>query len=184
MNEETRTLLRLLSSLLSYPGEDLSPAFEESVNAMPVARLHGRAWETCALFLARMDRIPLLQRMETYTETFDFSPGACLDLTRHRWPEEPARRNATAHLHEIYRQEGYGCCAPQMPDHLPVLLEFLSVCSGETRRWIATTYRDSIAVLARRLRESASPYACLFHLTLSLFDWLQVPEQEAIWTGT
>jgi nitrate reductase assembly molybdenum cofactor insertion protein NarJ len=71
-----------------------------------------------------------------------------------------------------------------MPDHLPVLLEFLSVCSGDTARWIASTYRDSVAVLAHRLGESASPYACLIDLTLSLFDWLQVPEQEAIWTGT
>jgi nitrate reductase delta subunit len=184
MNEETCALLRLLSSLLSYPEEEGPTGLEEAVNAMPVARLHGRAWETCASFLARTDRIPLVQRMETYTETFDLSPGACLDLTRHRWPEEPARRNATAHLHEIYREEGYACVAAHMPDHLPVLLEFLSVCSADTVRWIAGTYRDSIAVLARRLGESGSPYACLFDLTLSLFDWLQVPEQEAIWTGT
>lgn len=184
MNEEARNLLRVLSALLSYPGEADGDSLPDVPPALDRSGPCEEAWEICRGFAERMRSVPLISRMEAYTETFDLAPAGCLDLTRHRWPEERMRRNAVAHLHQVYRQEGYACTARQMPDHLPVLLEFLSVCSEASGRWIAGLYRDAVSALAGNLRERGSPYVCLFEVIIALFDGLQGRERETKWTGT
>ncbi|MEW6443175.1 MAG: nitrate reductase molybdenum cofactor assembly chaperone [bacterium] len=172
MNEESRLLLRLLARLAAYPDEGWAELLEGR-DSWPKGPLHAAEWERCGDFLARRSAEPLLRQMEEYTQTFYLSAPSCLDLTWHRWDDERVRRNALAHLVGLYRQAGYACTAREMPDHLPVVLEFLSLAREETGRWIVETYAEAVSIIASSLRERASPYVPLFDAILSVFEALR-----------
>jgi nitrate reductase molybdenum cofactor assembly chaperone len=119
---------KALSLLLSYPQEDLKAAMpviratlsEEGV--LP-ARPPGGARDPLLDDLAARDLFDLQER---YVFLFDRSRSLSLNLFEHVHGDSRARGQAMVDLLETYRAGGYDLVGPELPDHLPVLLEFLS----------------------------------------------------------
>jgi nitrate reductase delta subunit len=163
MTNEECTLLKLASLLLQYPESTLLDSlgsFEAAVSGM--SSPDSRA--VYSDFLNHLRNIPLLRLQESYTATFDLNPSTSLDLGYHRWGEGKERGGALARLASLYLEAGYEITGCVLPDHLPLVLEFLSLCPEEMALEIIKEYGSQIATLASRLLEDGSPFAALFRL--------------------
>jgi nitrate reductase delta subunit len=157
---EARSVFKVLSLLLDYPGERLIEAREELddiINGLS----HSIVKAKCVYFLGYLDATPLLRLQEEYTRLFDFNPATCLNLTFHECGESKGRGFALANLSRLYKDTGYELASRELPDYLPLVLEFLSVCSWETCAKILAQYDSHISGLASRLLEQESGYASL-----------------------
>ncbi|MHC1729217.1 MAG: nitrate reductase molybdenum cofactor assembly chaperone [Syntrophobacteraceae bacterium] len=162
MDEEKRLVCGLVSQLLTYPDENsllFLPEIEETAEDIS-AGLKERVRE----FLLYLGKTPLIALQEEYTGTFDLNSDVCLNLTFHKWGDDKQRSSALVALKEIYRDGGYEIAGGELPDYLPMLLEFLSVCSEDSRFSLYEEYGDQLALVASRLREMQSPYAKLLEV--------------------
>jgi nitrate reductase delta subunit len=168
MTEKDRTICKVLSFLLQYP-EAESLEFLEDLRVAAQAITDSARRQPVTHFLAHLQGSPLSRLQEAYTATFDLSPATSLNLTYHRWGESKERGSALARLVDLYAQAGYEITGGELPDYLPLVLEFLSVCPGESSRKIMAEYLLPVSTLASRLGESGSPYAGIVQHAAHLF---------------
>lgn len=171
---ERRILFKIASLLLQYPTDGFLSSLHgweglwQNFSPAPAA-------DKFRAFLKYIQETPLLRLQEEYTRTFDFSPSTCLNLTYHRWGEGKERGGALLSLKEIYLGAGYELTGGELPDFLPLILEFLATVGGEEAGRVLKDYGSSVAILAARLREQGSPYAGLLEGIQELFsgesDW-------------
>jgi nitrate reductase delta subunit len=163
MTEEERILLKVVSLLLQYP----EASFLDSLGSLEAAvseMSNPDSKATCSDFLNHLRNTPLLRLQESYSATFDLNPSTSLDLGYHRWGEGKERGAALARLASLYRDAGYEMTGCVLPDHLPLLLEFLSLCPQGMVLEISNEYGSQVATLASRLVEDGSAYADLLRI--------------------
>jgi nitrate reductase delta subunit len=169
MTGDERTLLKLVSLLLQYPeatGLDSLASLEGALSE--ISNPEARA--VCSDFLNHLRTTPLLRLQETYSATFDLNPSTSLDLGYHRWGDGKERGGALARLVSLYLEAGYEIVDRVLPDHLPLVLEFLSLCPEEMELEIINEYGSQVATLASRLAEDGSPYAGLLRIVSDNFE--------------
>lgn len=155
--EHRPRIFKLFSVLLSYPDEDLLESSEDlrfelsTLSEFPTMA-------PCRYFLDFLDSTPLIVVEEIYTTVFDFNVQTCLNLTYHEHGETRERGAALASFRQLYKNEGYEQSNSELPDYLPVALEFLSLCSDETCSAILDRHIPHMDVLAARLKELGHPY--------------------------
>lgn len=165
MERETRLVCALVSRLLAYPDEDSLRSLPE-LRAVPDGipeHLRGDVRE----FLLYLEKTPLVALQEQYTGTFDLSPQVSLDLTYHRWGDDKQRSSALVELKRVYSDGGYECAAGELPDYLPMILEYLSVCPEGLSFPLWERYGGELDLIASRLVEMKSPYAKLLKVLTS-----------------
>ncbi|MHB0776075.1 nitrate reductase molybdenum cofactor assembly chaperone [Halomonas sp. WWR20] len=166
-----RTTLRALSALLGYPSIEL----KEHIGEVRTG-LHSEAAIPAPL-LERLE--PLLQAFENkdlidlqidYCELFDHSRPLSLHLFEHVHGENRERGQAMIDLGQQYIDRDFIMQASELPDYLPLFLEFLSCLPPqEAREWLGEPVHV-LAVLEQRLSERESPYAAIFHALVALAD--------------
>lgn len=164
----TRTL-RALSALLSYPTAEMKAAVWEIGEAIHVeGLLPDDALAGIGGLLAEIEATPLLELEERYVALFDRSRTLSLNLFEHLHGESRDRGGAMVDLLEMYRAGGFEPVGPELPDHLPILLEFLSTRPlGEARATLAEA-AHIIEALKIRLERRDADYASVLGATLAL----------------
>jgi nitrate reductase delta subunit len=167
--EERRILFKIASHLLEYPPDTFLPSFHDWEGLLaklpPVP-----AANKFRVFLKYFRETPRLRLQEEYTRTFDFNPSACLNLTYHRCGEGKDRGGELLSLKDIYLAAGYELAGGELPDFLPLILEFMAAAEGKEAGRVLRDYGSSVAILAARLREQGSPYAGLLEGIQELFS--------------
>lgn len=103
-----------------------------------------------------------------YVTTFDFARRTALDLTYYTHGDRRQRGLALVGLRRRYAAEGLELDTSELPDHLPVILEFAAAVPDEGGRLLAE-FRPIIELLRMALERDGSPYAgALSALCLSL----------------
>jgi nitrate reductase delta subunit len=155
-----RTLFKVLSLLLDYPEEGLLhslPELSSVLDEMP----NCRAKSACREFLNYLGTNPLNRLQEQYTRTFDLQPAASLNLTCHSNTPGNERGLEMAHFKQLYQNAGFDPVGRELPDFLPMVLEFMYVAPEETTMGLWERIGPSVQVLALNLRQTQSPYAQL-----------------------
>lgn len=163
MTNEKTTLLKLLSLVLSYP----DPAFFEILPEMEAAAAglsDIRAREGMSAFTAILKSQQLLSLQEHYTAVFDLNPSASLNLTYHLMGDREDRGRALAELLDLYRQAGFEPAVSELPDYLPLLLEFLSASPQAEAHTLVRRCLRVVPAITGRLRETGSLYAAPLEL--------------------
>jgi len=114
------------------------------------------------LLLFYLERGRLIDLQEAYVETFDRNPAHSLLIFEHTMGESRERGAAMARLVEEYRQAGLEVTSNELPDFLPVFLEFLSLISPEEAQERLVGIEDVVETLHSRLADVCSPYAGAF----------------------
>jgi nitrate reductase molybdenum cofactor assembly chaperone NarJ/NarW len=160
---------RALSALLTYPSDDLKmavPTIRGVIRAEGlVPSAHADAIDVLLDELALGDLYDLQER---YVLLFDRSRTLSLNLFEHIHGESRDRGGAMVDLLETYREGGFDLVGPELPDHLPVLLEFLSTQDPAKAREILADAGHIIAALAERLRRRETPYAAVLSALAAL----------------
>jgi nitrate reductase delta subunit len=108
-----------------------------------------------AIELATEDRFDLEGR---YHQLFDRSRSLSLNLFEHIHGESRDRGQAMVELMGLYDQHGYQLAARELPDFLPLFLEFLSSRPVDEARALLGEAGHVVAALAERLKKRRSPY--------------------------
>lgn len=152
-------LYHLLSALLCYPEQDLVdalPELEERLAAYPDAE---EALQPLVAHLASHDLIAL---QETYVATFDHNRAHSLHLFEHVHGESRDRGQAMVDLLDTYRGHGFEPVVSELPDHVPLFLEFLGVIDPAVAQDLLDEAIHVLAAVGARLARSESPYASVF----------------------
>ncbi|MFT4174504.1 MAG: nitrate reductase molybdenum cofactor assembly chaperone [Rhodocyclaceae bacterium] len=175
MSSTSSTLhFRVLSALLQYPEQALIDALPECEAVLDEAAMRARL----APVLAHLAGASLVTVQEAYVDTFDRGRKYSLHLFEHLHGESRERGPALVDLMQAYQREGFDIDANELPDYLPLFLEFL----GSVPAAVAQSFLDEaihiIGALGERLRAAASPYACVFDLLVSLASIAPQPLQQ------
>jgi nitrate reductase delta subunit len=173
INENKRHLLKLLSVLFLYPEEKITDNFKELDEAVDKIT-QAKTRERCTDFLRYLQETSLIRLQEGYTATFDFNPATSLNLTYHKWGDGRERGDALVGFHELYAAAGYKITSSELPDYLPMFLEFLSINHQECDFSFFGQYWGQLKAIGARLQESGSPYAGLFEIALDTFRELRI----------
>lgn len=166
MTEEKRLVIKIASHLLQYPDESLSHSFE-SLTEVIHGLSPGPAREVFVDFLQNYRRRKLISWQEEYSRNFDLNPATCLNLTYHKYGDSNDRGPALAQLHQVYHQAGYETATGELPDYLPLVLEFLTICPREEYAWLLQEYRSPVETLANRLQAAGTPYGGLLSVIVA-----------------
>ncbi len=124
---ETRAVtLKLCAYALGYPD---AWQRENAAEALGIAQAHGLRWLADALrVLGETDGVELEQ---AYVRAFDFVEAASLYLTAHEYGDDRKRGVALVELRRMLAAGGFEEAVGELPDHVPLLLEFLALSSAQ-----------------------------------------------------
>ena len=162
-------VLKVISLLLSYPSQELlddRAALEQLVVSDRTLGEEGK--QQLLEFIARLSSKHYLDAQEDYISTFDKGRHTSLLLFEHVHGESRDRGQAMVELMNIYKENGYEISARELPDFIPLFLEFLSCCEPAMAHDWLDEINHILALLEERLSQRDSPYAALFTVLLSL----------------
>ena len=166
MAAERAERLKLLSLLLQYPTDDLLAARAELAAA---GAGEGRAVERFIDWWAR-ESTRDLQR--AYVETFDFTRRNSLYLSYHVHGDRRQRGVALLRLKQRYAAAGLELLDGELPDYLPVMLEFAALAPSDVGLAALAESRDALELVRASLHEAGSPYALLLDAIAELLPGL------------
>lgn len=161
--------LKAISALLSYPSTDLQAAVPE-IRAVFGAdpRLGSGQRAALAALLGEIAGTDIYDLEERYTALFDRSRTLSLNLFEHVHGESRERGPAMVSLVETYRDAGFDPATSELPDHLPVLLEYLALRPEVEAEETLADAAHIFAALHERLQKRDSPFAVVFAVLVTL----------------
>lgn len=161
--------LKALSLVLSYPTRELQHAMPE-IGAVLASdtRLTAAARRALRPLVGELGGRDIYDLEETYVGLFDRSRTLSLNLFEHVHGESRDRGGAMVSLVEMYRDAGFEPATSELPDHLPVLLEFLATQPFADVRTTLADAAHILEALNARLVRRQSPYAAAFAALLEL----------------
>lgn len=160
MNSPSTDALRLFSTLLLYPDTALLGRLDE-IEAAVINLPAGDIQNAVTAFTAYLKANDPIRLQETYTAAFDMNPKSTLNLTYHLFGDTEKRGTALAHLQTVYGRAGWERTATELPDYLPLMLEFLSLCAIPELSAQVWEFLRGTASLVTALNEIAPAYAAL-----------------------
>ena len=155
-------LFRAFSALLSYPSEEMRralPEIADIIKAALVVQPHERSD-----LLDLIDELgcgDILRAEERYVDLFDRGRALSLHLFEHLHGESRDRGEAMVELKQLYEQAGFELSARELPDFLPVVLEYLSCRNLAEARAMLADCANILTTIGRSLVARRSRYAAV-----------------------
>ena len=160
---------KVLSLLLSYPEAELIAHGAELAEELErEALLPAGARRAVAGFIGELAQLDLLDAQERYVGLFDRNRSLSLHLYEHIHGESRDRGQAMVQLAELYRLHGLAIGAAELPDYLPLFLEFLALLPLPAARSLLGEAVHVVTALRESLAGRASPYAAVMSAVESL----------------
>jgi len=154
---------KALAVLLAYPTADSQALAGAAIQAIEdegmVPVQVRRSLARLADELAEGD---LFELQERYVWQFDRTRSLSLNLYEHVHGESRDRGQAMVALLELYRSKGVELSANELPDNLPVFLEFLSLLPELEAASLLGEAAHVLAAMGERLHKRQSPYRAVF----------------------
>jgi nitrate reductase delta subunit len=164
----TRTF-KVLSALLSYPTAELQQATPELRTAVEEEGLLPAAVRRqLDILIEEIAARDLYDLQERYVLLFDRTRSLSLHLFEHVHGESRDRGQAMINLKELYEKGGLSIGAAELPDFLPLFLEFLSTRPAAEAYELLGQPAHILSAIAERLRKRRSPYEMVFRALVAL----------------
>lgn len=162
-------IFKALSALLSYPSAELQGAVAE-IGAVIEAEtgIPGRVRKQLRVLLDELATGDLYDLQERYVLLFDRTRSLSLHLFEHVHGEGRDRGQAMIDLKSMYENSGLFMGAAELPDFLPMFLEFLSTLPREEARELLAQPAHIFSALAERLRKRGSAYEAVLRALAEL----------------
>lgn len=157
------TTLKVLSLLLTYPTEELLKGLPDLKSALAEdAALGDRELKLVTRLIDDIGRLDLYDAQERYVFLFDRTRTLSLHLFEHVHGESRDRGQAMVDLMAMYEADGFEIDAKELPDFLPMFLEYLSNKPETEARELLGQTAHIITVLKQRLRKRDTVYVNAF----------------------
>lgn len=164
-----RLTLRALGYLLSYPDAPLRSVMPQLIDALQVEQAltteRMAELETLCHHLAALDPLEAEAR---YVDNFDRGRQTSLHLFEHVHGDSRDRGPALVDLLQTYERAGLQFDAQELPDHLPVVLEFASTQPPDVAREFLGEMAHILNALFSALVAKGSPYASVIAAVLEV----------------
>jgi nitrate reductase molybdenum cofactor assembly chaperone NarJ/NarW len=159
--------LRLCSLLLQYPDGELAaarPLLTATAEALPASPAAAHLAAFTSWFAGREP--DALERH--YVEMFDLRRKSSLYLTYYLHGDTRRRGMALLTLAQRYRATGWDVGGGELPDHLPVVLEFAALGGPRAGEAPLRQHRRGLELIHRALTDADSPYQDVLAALLTL----------------
>ncbi|MDR9891347.1 nitrate reductase molybdenum cofactor assembly chaperone [Pseudenterobacter timonensis] len=161
--------LVIVSRLLEYPDAALWQHQQELFDALAASEnLDKEGARQLDIFLRDLLKQEVLDAQSAYSELFDRGRATSLLLFEHVHGESRDRGQAMVDLMAQYERHGLVLDSRELPDHLPLYLEYLAQLPQEEALGGLKDIAPILALLSARLQQRESRYAVLFDLLLKL----------------
>lgn len=163
-------IFKVLSVLLEYPEQELidnlpeiRAVIEENTDIDDGER------ESLLKFVDHLAVTPQTDLQVDYVNTFDRNPEHSLHLTHHIFGDESDRNRGPAliDLSEMFKEYGVKTVTNELPDYLPLILEFASYLEGNEATVFLSDVNKVLCLLDANLTKAGSPYAALISIIKS-----------------
>lgn len=137
--KQTQKVFQLCSFLLCYPDNDYYEALEEveeELLSVSIPSIQKELYQFCQ----KAKQLSLHELISTYVYTFDFGKKSNLYITYMSNGEQRERGMDLLFLKNYYKQYGFGMTDKELPDYLPIMLEFASQVEIEIYKPIFERY--------------------------------------------
>lgn len=162
-------ILKVVSRLLDYPSVELFAAADDLVEIVnKSAEISPENRAQIADFIRTLTARDIYDAQESYDLLFDRGRALSLLLFEHVHGESRDRGQAMVDLISVYKTKGFDVCSEQLPDYIPLYLEFLSEQEDTyAQEWLGDIVH-LLAMLAERLTERECHYSVLFNTLVAL----------------
>ena len=163
--------LVIVSRLLEYPDAALWQHQQEMLEALASSeKLVAEDARKLGDFLRDLTARDVLDTQADYSELFDRGRATSLLLFEHVHGESRDRGQAMVDLMAQYERHGLELDSNELPDHLPLYLEYLAQLPEDEAIAGLKDVAPILGLLSARLQQRESRYAALFELLLKLAD--------------
>lgn len=160
---------KALSALLGYPSVDLQHATAELRDVIEAEALVPAAVRRqLDVLLDDIAGGDIYDLQERYVLLFDRTRSLSLHLFEHVHGESRDRGQAMVDLLAMYEERGLAAVKNELPDYLPLFLEFLATLPQAEACDMLGQPAHILAALAERLRKRGSPYEAVFRALTAL----------------
>ena len=161
--------LRVLARLLGYPDAALRAHLDEMRDALrhEAALQPARLAEVEAL-LDSIAQQSAIDAEADYVQLFDSGRRTSLHLFEHVHGDSRDRGPAMIDLVKTYEQAGLYLAPGELPDYLPVMLEFAATQTPQIARSFLGEMAHLLNAIFNALQQRKSPYACVLGALLEL----------------
>ena len=146
--ENAKNIYGLLAGLLEHPGDDIKIKAEKCIKALADYQQYPPdITEELKKFQKDLENIPLDDVKGVYSYTFELTSDFTLDLGYHVF-DGFRRSNSLAAIKGMYRDKGFPLeerAGGELPDHLPVILHFMSFTDDEE---LLGNFRETFVIKA------------------------------------
>ncbi|MGZ6639970.1 MAG: nitrate reductase molybdenum cofactor assembly chaperone, partial [Solirubrobacteraceae bacterium] len=118
-----------------------------------------------------------LELARHYVQTFDLHKRSALYLTFYSLGDRRDRGLALLRLKKLYRTAGLPLEGSELPDYLPVMLEFAASAAPGQGELVLREHRPALELVHLTLREQQSPYAYVLDAVCELVGGLSAGER-------
>lgn len=157
---ESSDVYQLISFLFEYPTKEMQenlPEVREQIKSMSNEQIQ----EALLTFIDTKASSPIDDWCDEYIENFDFSPSTNLYITYSKQGEQRQRGMELLKIKEFYQAAGFDITDSELPDYLPLMLEFCVHVSTEKSNELLTKYVNEIGTIRDNLKEKESTFALL-----------------------
>lgn len=183
MNEIVRrSSWMMLSCLLQYPDDEWHEAADDiyvswcELLQQDSTEMNDRLIQLAGECIAGFAGMDAEAVTEQYVKTFDFGKKTNLYLTYGQLGEDRERGPALLKLKQIYEQENMILATEELPDYLPLMLEYAAVAEGDTGAGLLFSFKDALDGIREALIAAGSPYQHVLHAIMLMLDQSGVTE--------
>ena len=170
---------KVLSAALSYPTADLQRDARQMLTVLNAEQLlPARHRAAVGMLIEDLAAADLLEVQSRYVDLFDRTRSLSLHMFEHVHGESRDRGQAMVSLLERYQQAGLDVAGQELPDYIPLFLEFLSTLSATEARTNLAEPAHILAALGERLRKRDSAYGAVLEALVALSQ--VAPSQDAL----
>ena len=162
-------IFAVLARLMDYPTAELIEARSALIDVVrEETRLPVNLRDSLTAFIQQLSTGYLLDAQEDYVALFDRGRSLSLLLFEHVHGESRDRGQAMVDLLQQYRDAGLELSVKELPDYIPLYLEYLATRSEDEAAQGLGDVHPILALLSARLQERGSNYHLLFDALLAM----------------
>ncbi|WP_374365616.1 nitrate reductase molybdenum cofactor assembly chaperone [Piscinibacter sp.] len=166
---EMRLTLRVLAKLLGYPSAELRAHLPDLREALAGERALGSARRAeLEALIESLARTPALDVEAAYVELFDRGRSTSLHLFEHVHGDSRDRGPAMVDLAQTYEKAGLYLAPHELPDYLPVVLEYASTQPPREARAFLAEMVHILQAIFSALQQRGSAYASVLGALVEL----------------
>lgn len=161
--------LKAIAHVLDYPNQAVHDHIGDLADVICDAPgLGGISRRLIQRFAEDFAKQDLLDVQARYVETFDRGRAVSLYLFEHVHGESRDRGQAMVDLLNVYREHRFEVAVNELPDYLPLFLEFCAYLDKEERAEWISVIEPMLHLLFARLEDRESDYAVVFRAMLEV----------------